>query len=86
MPRGSRGQAKSKEGALSDMVNQCPVCGRSQRGEGRHQMLGEANLVASDREDWAGLVNLPDAGMAREVNGVRSWVILHEGTGAVWGA
>ena len=49
-------------------------------------MLGEANPVASGREDWAGVVNSPDAGMAREVNGVRSWVILHEGTGAVWGA
>ncbi len=49
-------------------------------------MLGEANLVASDREEWARVVNLPDASMAREVNDVRSWVILHEGTGVVWGA
>ena len=32
------------------------------------------------------VVNSPDAGMAREVDDVGSWVILHERTGAVQGA
>jgi len=48
-------------------------------------MLGEANLVTSGREDWARVINLPDASIAREVNGIGGWVISHEGTGAVWG-
>ena len=37
-------------------------------------MLGEADLVASGREDWARVINLPDAGIAREVNGIGGWV------------
>ena len=49
-------------------------------------MLGEANPVASGREDWARVVGMPDAGIAQEVNDIRGWVISHEGTGAVWGA
>jgi len=86
VPGDSRGQAKGKEGALSNVIDQSPVGGRSQRGEGRHRVLGEANPVASSREDGARVVNSPDAGMAQEVNDVGSWVILHERTGAVWGA
>ena len=70
VPGGSRGQAEGKKRALSNVVNQCPECGGGWRGEGRHQMLGESNPVASGREDWARVVNLPDARMAREVNGV----------------
>jgi len=46
-------------------------------------MLGEANPVTSGREDWARVVDSPDASMAREVNDIRSQVILHERTGAV---
>jgi len=49
-------------------------------------MLGEADLVASGREDGARVVNSPDTSMTREVNDVRSWVILHERTGVVCGA
>ena len=48
-------------------------------------MLGETNPVANGREDWARVINSPDAGMAREVNNLSGWVIAHEGTGAVWG-
>ncbi len=87
VPGDSRGQAKSKERALSNVVYQCLVHGRSWRGEGRHRMLGKANIVASGREDGARVVNSPDTGMAREVNDIRSWVITisHERTGVVWG-
>ena len=49
-------------------------------------MLGETDPVASGREDWARVINSPDAGIAREVNNLSSWVVTHEGTGAVWGA
>jgi len=48
-------------------------------------MLGEANPVASGREDLARMIDSPDASIAREVNDIRGWVVLHEGTGAVWG-
>ena len=86
---GARGQQgpsqKQREGGLSNVVYQCPVCGRSQKGEGRHRMLGEANMVASGREDGARVVNSPDASMAREVNDIRNLVIAHERTSAVWG-
>ena len=49
-------------------------------------MLGEADPVASGREDWARVIDLPDDSIAREVNDIRGWVVSHEGTGAVWGA
>ena len=32
----TEGQAKGKVGALANVVNQCPECGRGQRGERRH--------------------------------------------------
>jgi len=86
VPGGSRGRAKGEKGALSNVVNQCPECGGGWRGEGRHQMLGEADPVTSGRKDWARVIDSPDAGIAREVNDIRGWVISHEGTGVVWGA
>ncbi len=48
-------------------------------------MLGEANPAASGWEDWARVIDSSDTSMAREVNDIRGWVVLHEGTGAVWG-
>ena len=48
-------------------------------------MLGEADPVASGK-DCAGVIDSPDAGIAREVNDISGWVMVHEGTGAVWGA
>jgi len=84
--------AKGQQG-LSQKQRGGPVqCGlpmssvwQKPEGEGRHRVLGEANPVTSGREDGARVVNLPDAGMAREVNDIRSQVIAHERTGAVWG-
>ena len=32
--RGQQGPSQKQKGALSDMVDQCPVCGKSWRGMG----------------------------------------------------
>jgi len=48
-------------------------------------VLGESDPITSGREDGAGVIDTPDACVAREVDGIRGWVIAHKGAGTVRG-